>query len=525
MMLVRSFFTHSRLRAHRAPAFPAPSVINRRERLLQNLGRNAEIAESYFEFGVPALRGAKRRSNPAAVIPGRCAEHRTRNCQIPRCAIAHLRSGAGAPSRKNGFWIASRGVSSGARSRDPLARNHGFKVHFGCLNRIRLWPGTSNSHERKAMLPGSCAGSVPAIGIAAWGFSHPSARDQGRAEGKLRAKVGRTVGSPLWRGCGREYRLVTSPAAIWNRQAVAHARELRRCQYSRYHRRRKGRGSHFERDHVSAVHRRKRRQLQDLRRQLHTPASRASAAVFRDLKPSRQRLRAPVTTTDFSRFGHCRLAQRGFGVRFSVLAACSASTAAASMSSDRAGEGEGDRVASSAACEGAASLSSNSSIRSATRSNAALNAARGAVKEISSAARLDGADLGIEEIADPAVGTISRHRKLISLITRALLRTGARFSSSARLSSAADAADLASSSARLMAVNASASPLSGAGCLWAARLLRSAPPHRAPCKCRHYGCAWHIHSGTSGPASLHEGLAHRLIIFLARQAGASGNRR
>jgi hypothetical protein len=65
---------------------------------------------------------------------------------------------------------------------------------------------------------------------------------------------------------------------------------------------------------------------------------------------------------------------------------------------------------------------------------------------------------------------ISRKRHAISLMTRTPLRTGARFSSSARLSRAPDAAALASSSARLMAVNASASPLSGAGCRWAARL-------------------------------------------------------
>src|SRR5260370_307865 len=65
---------------------------------------------------------------------------------------------------------------------------------------------------------------------------------------------------------------------------------------------------------------------------------------------------------------------------------------------------------------------------------------------------------------------ISRKRHSISLTTRALLRTGARFSSSARLSRAADAAALASSSARPIAVNASASPVSGAACLWSARL-------------------------------------------------------
>ena len=32
------------------------------------------------------------------------AQHRTRNLEIPRCAIAHLRSGANAPSRNDGLF-------------------------------------------------------------------------------------------------------------------------------------------------------------------------------------------------------------------------------------------------------------------------------------------------------------------------------------------------------------------------------------------------------------------------------------
>jgi hypothetical protein len=55
------------------------------------------------------------------------AKHRTRNLEIPRCAIAHLRSGADAPSRNDGVRIALRGPSSCAHSRDPLARNDGLK--------------------------------------------------------------------------------------------------------------------------------------------------------------------------------------------------------------------------------------------------------------------------------------------------------------------------------------------------------------------------------------------------------------
>src|ERR1700753_873779 len=34
-------------------------------------------------------------------------KHRTRNPRIPRCAMAHLRSGGTAPSRNDGVWIAS----------------------------------------------------------------------------------------------------------------------------------------------------------------------------------------------------------------------------------------------------------------------------------------------------------------------------------------------------------------------------------------------------------------------------------
>lgn len=112
-------------------------------------------------------------------------------------------------------------------------------------------------------------------GIAAWGLrTIPLAirvepretSSEGWSDGWISGGCGANIGSDF-------------SAAIRNRQAAAHARELRRCQYSRYHRRRKGRGQPFRARSCPAVHRRKRRQLQDLRRQLHTPASRASAAV------------------------------------------------------------------------------------------------------------------------------------------------------------------------------------------------------------------------------------------------------
>jgi hypothetical protein len=62
---------------------------------LQNLGRiTPREREGISEIGATSLRGAKRRSNPLFLDA--------------------------AP------WIASRSLSSGARSRDPLARNDGL---------------------------------------------------------------------------------------------------------------------------------------------------------------------------------------------------------------------------------------------------------------------------------------------------------------------------------------------------------------------------------------------------------------
>jgi len=55
----------------------------------------------------PSLRGEKRRSNPKPSFRGD-AKHRTRNLEIPRCASAHLRSGANAPSRNDGFSISGK---------------------------------------------------------------------------------------------------------------------------------------------------------------------------------------------------------------------------------------------------------------------------------------------------------------------------------------------------------------------------------------------------------------------------------
>jgi len=81
----------------RHPAFPAPSMIE--GHCLTKLGRIAPRECGVVSLQPPSLRGAKRRSYPFFL----CAP----------------------------LWIASRSLSSGARSRDPLTRNDGLRI--GCL--------------------------------------------------------------------------------------------------------------------------------------------------------------------------------------------------------------------------------------------------------------------------------------------------------------------------------------------------------------------------------------------------------
>src|SRR5580704_4402374 len=56
--------------------------------------------------------------------------HRTRNLEIPRCAIAHLRSGAGAPSRIDSGEISINlisehfVISEAHPSHDPASQDH-----------------------------------------------------------------------------------------------------------------------------------------------------------------------------------------------------------------------------------------------------------------------------------------------------------------------------------------------------------------------------------------------------------------
>src|SRR3984957_11209005 len=80
---------HTRLRVHRAPGIPPPLCFQGGDYWQTSGVSRREIANVYLYL--PSLRGAKRRSNPC--------------------------------SNKKKEWIASRSLSSGGRSRGPLARH------------------------------------------------------------------------------------------------------------------------------------------------------------------------------------------------------------------------------------------------------------------------------------------------------------------------------------------------------------------------------------------------------------------
>src|SRR5476651_1490752 len=94
------------------------------------------------------------------------AKHRTRNLKIPQCAIAHLRSGADAPSRNDGVWIASSltllamtvGVSlPPARADAAIDRKDHTRGITGAVGRqvgheVADLPGMPGTAERKALL-------------------------------------------------------------------------------------------------------------------------------------------------------------------------------------------------------------------------------------------------------------------------------------------------------------------------------------------------------------------------------------
>ncbi len=63
-------------------------------------GRNSLIRFRKLDFTRNRRGGLSPGSNRHS---GAMRKHRTRNLEIPRCAIAHLRSGANAPSRNDGW--------------------------------------------------------------------------------------------------------------------------------------------------------------------------------------------------------------------------------------------------------------------------------------------------------------------------------------------------------------------------------------------------------------------------------------
>jgi hypothetical protein len=87
------FYTHEAAGAS-TPGIPHALYSRERRNSFAKLGRIASRDRGViFEIGATSLRRAKRRSNPFSVL--------------------------------SWLWIASRSLSSGAHSRDPLARNDG----------------------------------------------------------------------------------------------------------------------------------------------------------------------------------------------------------------------------------------------------------------------------------------------------------------------------------------------------------------------------------------------------------------
>jgi hypothetical protein len=134
------FYTRGCGRIER-PAFPAPSDIRGQE-IQAKLARKAAARSRAYIWRVIA----RSKSDEAIQSPSfrGDAEHRTRNLEIPRCAIAHLRSGAGAPSRNDGVWIASGSLSSGSPKARPRGEYDGYgSRRVPCHIRCRGAPGRS----------------------------------------------------------------------------------------------------------------------------------------------------------------------------------------------------------------------------------------------------------------------------------------------------------------------------------------------------------------------------------------------
>ena len=185
--------------------------------------------------------------------------------------------------------------------------------------------------------------------------------------------------------------------------------------------------------------------------------------------------------------------------------------------------GEG---AASAACGAAAPSSPNSAIRSLMRSNAALNTPLGPSDEICLAARFDGADLGVEQIAHSAVGAdfppppcdfsedpgAPADRSQIFLQGQAI---------KCRRRVGLCLVDRPPDGSQRVREPAFGSRLSLGGKTFLD------PRHRIE---HHAGIRIAIAPGIlaekpAAPRGLHESLADRVIVLLARLRGAGGNRR
>jgi hypothetical protein len=103
--------------------------------LARGMTRRSEAPREYeavFEISKPSLRAAKRRSNPFFLSAAR--------------------------------WIASRSLSSGARSRDPLARNDGIRI--GCLkSEVDISGAPTRLARIDSALPGDPSPRPPVAGV------------------------------------------------------------------------------------------------------------------------------------------------------------------------------------------------------------------------------------------------------------------------------------------------------------------------------------------------------------------------
>jgi hypothetical protein len=124
--LVCFLVSHARLRARAVrPAFPAPF-----DSLRATSGKTRVRFMPRECGGVSKRRcvGRRRRSNPVFVIPGRD------EVASPETILTIGAMDSGLSLREprndgvNGSWIASRSLSSGAHSRDKLARNDGVDI-------------------------------------------------------------------------------------------------------------------------------------------------------------------------------------------------------------------------------------------------------------------------------------------------------------------------------------------------------------------------------------------------------------